>query len=119
MGSIKNQIQTNISSGQWRNADSYAGCVQAKFCSSACLGWSWQQGHRHESGLLHLVDSKEIGRMATLAYRYMDMVEYSRDKGVRPREECADRAMLDASLRIKLVLARKFLHFSTDNLPHT
>ena len=90
------QIQTNISSGQWRNADSYAGCVQAKFCSSACLGWSWQQGHRHESGLLHLVDSKEIGRMATLAYRYMDMVEYSRDKGVRPREECADRAMLDA-----------------------
>ena len=78
------------------NADSDAGCVQAKFCSSACLGWSWQQGHRHESGLLHLVDSKEIGRMATLAYRYMDMVEYSRDKGVRPREECADRAMLDA-----------------------
>ena len=78
------------------NADSDAGCVQAKFCSPACLGWSWQQGHRHESGLLHLVDSKEIGRMATLAYRYMDMVEYSRDKEVRPREECADRAMLDA-----------------------
>ena len=87
--------------GKSKNAlvrdDEYnAHCVQAKFCSSACLGWSWQQGHRHESGLLHLVDTKEIGRMATLAYRYMDMVEYSRDKGVRPREECADRAMLDA-----------------------
>ena len=79
-------------------SDSKDRCAQAKFCSSACLGWSWQQGHRHESGLLHLVDTAEIGRMATLAYRYgvVDTVECSGDKEVRPREECADRAMLDA-----------------------
>lgn len=43
--------------------------IQVKFCCVECLGISYHETHKYEAGLLQIVDSPDIGRMATLAYR--------------------------------------------------
>ena len=42
-----------------------------KYCSEVCLQYNYCTVHRWECGVLEYVDSQDIGRMATLAYRQM------------------------------------------------
>ena len=46
------------------------GCSAVLYCSAACQETNYREGHRYECGLLHVIDNDQIGRMATLAYRY-------------------------------------------------
>ena len=43
--------------------------IKVKFCCAECLGICYHETHKYEGGLLHIIDSPDIGRMATLAYR--------------------------------------------------
>jgi len=56
-------------------------CDNVKFCRVECLGISYHETHKYEGGLLHIVDSPDIGRMATLAYRIVSKAGYERVTG--------------------------------------
>jgi len=51
-------------------------CKTVKFCSETCLRNSWPV-HKYECRILDYIDSKDIGHMATLAFRIVAAQEFS------------------------------------------
>jgi len=53
------------------------GCDKVKFCSPECLALGYYSSHRWECPVLEYIDSEDIGRMATLAYRIVSLTGFN------------------------------------------
>merc|ERR1719483_1635459 len=53
------------------------GCDRVLFCSTECLSVGYYSSHRWECSVLEYIDSEDIGRMATLAYRIVSLAGFT------------------------------------------